>query len=83
MSVAISEREDEVNVKLRATRENLGLTQLQVAEKANIAERAYQNYEYGKRNPSVRTAIRIAKALNSSVEELFQKTQSEPDGNQT
>lgn len=32
---------------------------------------AYQNYEYGKREPGVRTAIRIAQAVDSTVEVLF------------
>ena len=58
-------------MKLWAAREASGKTQAQVADAANIAVRAYQNYEYGKRNPSVRTAIRIASALGSTVETLF------------
>ena len=49
----------------------MGFTQVQVANKAGIAERMYQEYEYGKRKPGVETAIRIAKILNSTVEELF------------
>ena len=72
----ILEREEDVNMKLRAARERKGLTQAQVAQMANIAERAYQNYEYDQREPGVRTAIRIARVLNSTAEALF-----EPDGN--
>lgn len=36
-----------------------------------LAETAYQRYEHGKSEPSVGTAIRIARALNTTVEELF------------
>ena len=36
-----------------------------------LAESAYQRYEYGKNEPSVGLAIRIAHALDSTVEELF------------
>ena len=36
---------------------------MQIAEKACIAERTYQEYEYGKRKPGVEVAIRIAEAL--------------------
>ena len=61
-------------MKLRTNRTETGLTQLQVAEKANIAERMYQHYEYGTRKPCVQTAIRIAKALNRTVEELFDQS---------
>ena len=56
---------------LRAAREASGKTQAQVAKEADVAERMYQEYEYDKSEPGVRTAIRIAKAVNSSVEELF------------
>ena len=65
------EREDDVNMELRAAREKSGKTQAQVAKEAGISEQAYQRYEYGKREPGVRTAIRIAHALKSTVEKLF------------
>lgn len=58
-------------MQLRAAREKSGKTQAQVAREANIAERLYQDYEYDKREPGVRTAIRIARALDSTVEALF------------
>jgi len=57
--------------KLKTTREQKGLTQVQVAEKAKLSIRAYKNYEAGKHSKSIDTAKLIAKALNSSVEELF------------
>lgn len=60
-----------MNLNLRAARENSGMTQAQVATNAQIGERLYQDYEYDKREPGVRTAIRIAQALNSTVEMLF------------
>ena len=60
-----------MNTALWEAREASGMTQAQVAEAANIAVRAYQNYEYNTRTPSVRTGIRIAAALNSTVEALF------------
>lgn len=58
-------------MQLRAAREASGKTQAQVAKEANLAERQYQDYEYGRYEPGVRTAIRIAKVLNSTVEDLF------------
>lgn len=56
---------------LKAAREASGKTQTGVAHEVGVAVRLYQDYEYGKRNPSVRTAIRIASALGSTVEVLF------------
>lgn len=58
-------------MKLRAARESVDLTQAEVAKKAQTSERMYQEYEYDKREPGVRTAIRIAKALNTTVEQIF------------
>lgn len=57
--------------KLKERREALGLTQRQVAEKIGIAESAYQRYERGVREPSISMALRLAKALNATVEELY------------
>ena len=60
-----SEREECVNMELRAACERSGKTQAQVAKEAAVTDRMYQDYEYNKSEPGVRTAIRIAKALNS------------------
>ena len=72
-------------MQLRAARERSGKTQAQVANEVGVSELSYQRYEYDKRGPGVRTAIRIAKALNSTVESLFgaatPDTEKEPDGN--
>lgn len=74
-------------MELRAAREASGKTQKQVAELAGVAERQYQDYEYDRFEPGVRTAIRIARALHSTVEELFgaatPNNTKEPDGNPT
>ena len=57
------EREDEVNVELRQARQASGKTQEQVANEIRVSTLSYQRYEYGIREPSVRTAIRIADVL--------------------
>ena len=59
------------DTKLKTTRQKQGLTQVQVAKKAEISTRRYQDYEAGEREPKASTAILIAKTLNSTVEELF------------
>lgn len=56
---------------IKLVREQRGFTQVQVANKARISERGYQLIETGKRSPNVLIAIRIAKALNTTVENLF------------
>ena len=51
------------NIKLIERRNKAGLTQVEVAGKAGIANRAYQNYETGGRIPKADIAIRIADAI--------------------
>lgn len=56
---------------LKHRRQELNLTQIQVASAIGIAESAYQRYERGAVMPTVVIAIKIAKALSTTVEELF------------
>ena len=60
-----------MNTYLKNTRKKQGLTQVQVAEKSNVSEVAYQRYESGERTPNVYVGQRIAKALNTKVEKIF------------
>lgn len=64
-------------MELRAAREKSGKTQAQVAREVQISAAQYQNIEYDKSEPKVRTAIRIAKAVDSSVEDLFGEVTSD------
>lgn len=66
-------------MELRAAREASGKTQAQVAKEAEIAERMYQDYEYDKYEPGVRTANRIARAVNSTAEALWGFGAATPD----
>ena len=69
-------------MKLRAAREASGKTQAQVAGEAGVPEQLYQRYEYGKTEPGVRTAIRIARAVGNSVEALWDSDiEEKPGGN--
>ncbi len=56
---------------LKAIRNERKLSQQAVSDKANIYIRLYQYYEAGEREPGVYTALKIAEALNTTVEELF------------
>jgi len=64
-------REASMDIDLKALRKASGKTQNQIAEEARIAERLYQDYEYGKREPRARKAVRIARAVNSTVEAIW------------
>lgn len=61
---------------LQKARETLGKSKTEVAKEVGIARLSYFRYETGERMPDVQTAIRISRALNSTVEDLW-------DGNPT
>ena len=56
---------------LKETRKARKLSQQAVADRSKVNIRLYQYYEVGEREPGVYTALKLAKALNSTVEELF------------
>jgi len=57
--------------KLKARREALNLTQKQVSDKCGIKESQYQGYETNRHEPIASTAVKIAKALETTVEALY------------
>lgn len=60
--------------KLKKLRDELHLTQKEVADKAHITESAYRAYELGDRNPKPEILDRIAKALGVRHEYLSAPT---------
>ncbi|MGB9860065.1 MAG: helix-turn-helix transcriptional regulator [Moorellaceae bacterium] len=56
---------------LRRARLRAGLTQSEVARRVGLTRVSYTNIERGYKNPSVLTALRIARLLGKPVEELF------------
>ena len=56
---------------IRLKRENLGLTQNEVAEKAGLDRNYIGMVERGERNPSYLSLIKIAKGLNLTVYQLI------------
>ena len=56
---------------LKAQRTKLGLTQNDIASKIGISPISYQRYESNKRIPDAKTAVKLVKVLNSTVEDIF------------
>ena len=57
---------------IRKRRNELGLTQNQLCKQAGLCDSSYvSSVELGKRVPGVHASIRIARALETTVEELF------------
>ncbi len=58
-------------MNLKKYRKQKGLTQAQVAKMCGIGQVVYSNYEIGKRNPKPKMLMKLARALNCSVDELI------------
>lgn len=56
---------------IQKIRHSADKTQKEVAKAAGITEVCYQQYEYGNRIPSATVAIRIADALETTVEKIW------------
>ena len=61
----------EIGNKLFYIRKKKGLTQAEVAEKANLSDRAYADIERGTSNMRAETLIGICKALHITPDEVF------------
>lgn len=66
-----------IGERIRELRLSKGYTQKQLGEKCNMADSAIRRYELGKGNPTEKTLIRIASALEVEVFELIPGTYSE------
>ena len=51
--------------------QKVDLTQANLAKIVGITETHYQRLEYGKTEPKIQTAQKLAKALGVSVDDLF------------
>lgn len=59
------------NENLRLAREQIGMSQKEVAENIGVAKSTYSLYESGNREPNVQTIKKIADCLNVSADTLL------------
>lgn len=59
--------------KLLSIRKRMGMTQAEVAEAADISDRAYAEIERGSVNMRIETILRICNVLHITPDELFTK----------
>jgi transcriptional regulator with XRE-family HTH domain len=64
-----------LGLAVKARREELGLTQEQVANNTNLHQRWLSNVETGKRNPSYGSLRRLAAGLDLTASELLQRAE--------
>ena len=60
-----------MKTKIKELREKRNLTQEALAEKVDATRQTILFLEKGKYNPSLRLAYKIAKVLNSKIEDVF------------
>jgi putative transcriptional regulator len=63
--------DDRLENRLREERARRGYTQAQLAELVNVSRKTINTVENGIFIPSTLLALRLAKALDTTVEELF------------
>ena len=57
---------------VRARRDTTGMTQAELAERIGVTRQTLIAIEQGKYSPSLETAFRIAKALGTTLDDVFQ-----------
>lgn len=60
-----------VGRNIRLAREALGMSQTELAEKADVKQNTISNYESGQRSPGYQTLCLIANALGVTVVDLL------------
>ena len=64
-------REGGVTTNIKAMRKEMGITATELAKRTGLRQAVLSRYENGKRMPKADTAVKIAKALGTTVEELL------------
>ncbi|MBU6998188.1 MAG: helix-turn-helix transcriptional regulator [Theionarchaea archaeon] len=60
-----------MNTRIKEFRARYNMTQEELAQKVGVRRETILFLEKGKYNPSLRLAYHVAKALNTTIEELF------------
>ena len=79
MRMSLEEQQQKVILNLRKEREKQGLSQLELALRANISQNMINYVETGKRTPSLDTLLKICQALNINPAALFLDTNDEKE----
>ena len=79
MSVCLIEQQNLVIKRLRKEREKAGLSQLELALRAEISQNMINYIETGKRTPSLDTLLKICNAMNINPAILFSDCKKEKE----
>lgn len=56
---------------IQGLRKSLNKTQKEISQSISISCRSYKQYEYGQRVPNAKVAVKIAHALETTVEDIW------------
>lgn len=59
------------NLKLKAARAGMDLSQADLAEMVGVSRQTINSIEKGDYNPTINLCIKLCKALNKTLDELF------------
>lgn len=71
IEVATGTEHAEFCQRVKARRKELGLTQVEVAQRLGIGQPAYADIEAGRKEPGIRSQYRVANALETTVHDLL------------
>jgi transcriptional regulator with XRE-family HTH domain len=71
IEMATSDEHAEFCERVKARRKELGLTQVQMAERLGVTQPTYAGFESGRFDPGLKTIYRIADALETTVHDLM------------
>jgi len=60
-----------LNMRLKLARVEMGLSQQELADKAGVTRQTIGLIEKGRYNPTLNLCVRIARALNRTLDQLF------------
>lgn len=63
-----------LHLKLKNLRQEKKKTQKELGDYLQITERAYQRYEYGTREPDLKTLVQLADYFNTTTDYLLGRT---------
>jgi transcriptional regulator with XRE-family HTH domain len=78
-NVATSDEHAEFCERVKARRKELGLTQVQMAERLGISRPAYTEIESGRREPGLNQILRVASALKTTPQCLMPVPVEQPN----
>ncbi len=73
-------RSREIGERIKQAREEIGLTQLELAARLKCTQSALSNYELGKRKLNLTLLIEVAQILNKPIDFFTESTSEDKNG---